>query len=240
MSTTDPTLARKAREARTPSNRLVAVVLALHVVGGLGNGYGWSTFTLLTDATGEPDPLGIVGIVVGMPLSIIVSIIWTSIVLKRSDVGLGFGFSAFWFGGAIGILYASSRFPPAEELLRNIGIAALAVAIAFLLLGLRAAAARRAAAAMAAEIMRTGTRTTATVSDKGYLIFGESTRILTTVTFTFTDMQGVQRWVQRPMLVTAADPIVEGRETDLWYDPTAPDDDKRIVVKLAIDSPMRR
>jgi hypothetical protein len=241
MSTIDPTLARKARQARVPSTTLVIVVLALHVVGGLGNGYGWSTFATFTDeGTTEPDALGIVGITVGMPLAIIASIVWTSIVIKRSDVGLGYGFSAFWFGGGLGILYAASRFPQVEVLLRNIGFAALAIAVAFLLLGLRAAVARRAAAALAAEIMRTGTRTTATVTDKGYLVFGESTRILTTVTFTFTDMQGVQRWVQRPMLVTAADPIVEGRESDLWYDPTAPGDDRRIVVKLALDSPMRR
>ena len=88
-------------------------------------------------------------------------------------------------------------------------------------------------------MMRSGTRTTATVTDKGYDIFRESARILTSVTFTFTDLNGVQRWVQRPMLITASDPVVEGQETDLWYDPSAPGNDKRIVVKLAVDGPLR-
>lgn len=240
MSTVDPTLARKARAAKKPSLGLVVVLLVLHVVGGVANGYGWSTFAILTDeANVEPDTLGIVAITVGMPLAIAASILWMMVVLKRNDVGLGYGFSAFWWGAGLGILLAASRFAQVAELLRVIGVAALVVAAAFLLIGLRAARARRVAAALAAEMMRTGTRTTATVSDKGYEVFGDSSRILTTVTFTFTDLQRVQRWVQRPMLVTAADPVVEGRETDLWFDPSDPGNDKRIVVKLALDSPMR-
>lgn len=240
MSTVDPTLARKAREARVPPIGVVVLLLALHVVGGVANGYGWSTFATFTDEVNiEPDTLGMVGITVGMPLAIIVSIIWTAVVFKRSDVGLGYGFSAFCFGAGLGILYAASRFSQVAELLRVVGVAALVVSLAFLVIGMRAASARRRAREVAAEMMRTGTRTTATVSDKGYDHFREAPRILTIVTFTFTDMQGAQRWVQRPMVVTSSDPVVEGRETDLWYDPTAPGDDKRIVVKLAADAQPR-
>lgn len=239
MSTVDPTLARKAREARVPSTGVVVVLLVLHVVGGAGNGYGWSTFAAFTDTASEPSALGILGVALGLPIAILASIGWTTIVFRRRDVGLGYGFSAFWFGAGVGVLLASSEQPGLAGVLRVIGIVALAIAVAFLVLGLRAALARRAAAEVAVEVKRTGTHTTATVSDKGYDIFRESSRILTTVTFTFTDLQGVQRWVQRPMLVTASDPVVEGRETELWYDPMAPGDDKRIVVKLADDSPFR-
>ena len=240
MSTVDPSIARKARQARVPSTRLVAILLVLHVVGGLGNGYGWSSFsTFADDATVEPDNLGLIGIVVGMPLAIITSMLWTSVVLKRRDVGLGYGFSAFWFGAGTGILIASERFPQAAELLRVLGVIALVICALLLALGVRAARSRRAAAEIATVMMRSGTRATATVTDKGYDIFRESARILTSVTFTFTDLNGVKRWVQRPMLITASDPVVDGQETDLWYDPSAPDNDKRIVVKLAVESPLR-
>jgi hypothetical protein len=241
MSTVDPSIARKAREARVPGNVAVAALLTLHVLGGLASGFGWSTFASLSDEGGaEPDALGIVGITVGMPVAIVASILWTGVVLKRRDVGLGYGFAGFWLGAGLGILLAAQRVPQAAEVLRVVGVIALVLAALLLLVGVRAARARRAALESAAVMMRTGTRTTATVSDKGYDIFRESSRILTTVTFTFTDLQGVQRWVQRPMLVTASDPVVEGRESDLWYDSSAPGDDKRIVVKLAMDSPMRR
>lgn len=239
MSTVDPSIAKKAREARVPSSGLVVLLLVLHLVGGFGNGYGWSTFAAFTESSTEPSGWGILGIVIGMPMVILASIAWTTVVLKRRDVGLGYAFSAFWLGAGAGVLLASTEQPGLADLLRVIGLVAIGIGIAFLLLGLTAARARRAAAAVTAEVMRTGTRTTATVTDKGYDIFRESSRILTSVTFSFTDMQGVQRWVQRPMLVTASDPIVEGRETDLWYDPTAPGDDARIVVKLAVESPLR-
>lgn len=224
-----------------PGNGPVVVLLVMHVIGGFATGFGWSTFAAFTDeVNAEPDTLGIIGITVGMPAAILSSILWIGVVLKRRDVGLGYGFSAFWLGAGLGILLAAERFPQAGEVLRVVGTVGLILAALLLFVGVRAARARRAASEAAAEMMRTGTRAIATVSDKGYDIFRESARILTTVTFTFTDLQGVQRWVQRPMLVTASDPVVEGRESDLWYDPSAPGDDKRIVVKLAMDSPLRR
>jgi hypothetical protein len=120
-----------------------------------------------------------------MFVTIVASIAWTGIVMKRRDLGLMYGNAAALLGGGVGVLAA------------------------------------------------------ATVSDKGYTVFHESDRILTTVTFTFTDLQGVQRWVQRTMTVSAADPIENGQETRLWYDAANPGNDRAIVVELAYRSPLR-
>jgi hypothetical protein len=239
MSTVDPTIARKLRESRRPSLARVVVVLALLVIGGVLAGYGWGSIgRLMDEELVEPDASIFIAIPVGMFLTVVSSIAWMSIVLKRSDLGLMYGNAAALLGGGVGVLVAAARYEDGA-IVTVIGLAVLALAAVCLVLGGLAAASRRRRARSEDETIRTGTVVAATVSDKGYTVFQESDRILTTVTFTFTDRQGVQRWVQRTMTVNAADPVENGQETRLWYDPAKPGNDRAIVVELAHKSPLR-
>ena len=229
MSLTDPTLPRKARLGRRPSTLRVAVILAVLLIGGIGIGYGWTGISLVGEFA-EPPALVIVGIVAGMPLTIIGGIVWSWTVLRRADIGLGYGAAATLLGAGTGVILAGQTI---------IGAVLLAVGVVFLILGLTAARARRSQEARDLETMRSGTLVTATVSDKGYDFFRESARILTTVTFTFTDLQGAQRWVQKPMVINQASPVIDGQQTRLWFDALHPDDTARIVVELTRENRMR-
>jgi hypothetical protein len=229
VSLTDPTLPRKLRQARRPSTVRVVVILAILVIGGVGIGYGWTGISLIGEY-GEPSALVIAGIVAGMPLTILGGIIWSATVLRRADIGLGYGAAATLVGAGAGVVLAGQTI---------IGGVLLAVGVVFLILGLTAARARRSQEVRDVETMRSGTLVMATVSDKGYDFFRESARILTTVTFTFTDLQGAQRWVQKPMVIHQATPVVDGQETRLWFDALHPDDTTRIVIELARENRMR-
>ncbi|MDT0200359.1 DUF3592 domain-containing protein [Nocardioides sp. AE5] len=87
------------------------------------------------------------------------------------------------------------------------------------------------------DLIRTGTEAPARVLDRGYAEFGESTQVNTPVRFGFTDADGVEREVWKRLLILPDDPIENGQETVLWYDPAAPDDEDRIVVRLQQEHP---
>jgi hypothetical protein len=239
MSTVDPTIAQKLRQSRRPTLLRVVVVLALLVIGGLLAGYGWGSIGRLMDEDlAEPDASIFISIPVGMFVTIVSSIAWTGIVMKRRDLGLMYGNAAALLGGGVGVLVAAGKYREGS-VAAAIGLALLGLAIVCVVVGAVAASSRRRRARAEDETIRTGTIVTATVSDKGYTVFHESDRILTTVTFTFTDLHGVQRWVQRTMTINAADPIENGQETRLWYDAADPGNDRAIVVELAYRSPLR-
>jgi hypothetical protein len=237
MSTVDPALARRARAERVPSNVRVVVVLVVLVVGGFLSGYGWGSFGRFGDDE-LPDRFAIVAIPVGMLATILGSIVWMSLVMRRADIGVGFGQAAVLVSAAIGLLLAA-RIAGDSVPLVIIGAVILVLGIAAGVLGAVAGRRRIAEAQRAVEAMRSGTQTEAIVTDQGWTIFSESPRILTTVTFSFVDLQGVQRWVQRPMVIHAVDPLVNGARTRLWYDPSDPGDDRRIAVEAALASPIR-
>lgn len=238
MSTVDPTLARKARLAKRPSTARVLFFALLQLIGGFGLGYGWGAFGMF-EAYGEPPWTAIVGIIGGLLLTILGSIGWAAMLLKRSDIGLGYGAAAVLLGAGTGLVVAASPngFPTVAI---AIAVTLYALSALALLLGVVAATKRRRQKARDAQTATTGTLTTATVSDKGYDFFHESSRIITAVTFTFRDLQGTQRWVQKTMVIEQADPIVVGQETRLWYDATNPGDTRGIVVELARDRAFRR
>jgi hypothetical protein len=244
MSVVDPRIAqeaRKMRRAKGPGVVPVIVVLLLLFVGGAVAGAGWGNPELFTmDSDADPTVWMVLAVPLGMILSISSLISWTFVVIKRGRGGLGFGWAALLFGGAAGVNFSSSSSPfvqpgnssyaLASEILSGLGALAL-------LLALFAMASRRRARSVRDKVMSTGTLTTATVSDKGYDRFRESNRILITVTFTFRDATGIQRWVRKPMMIHSSAPLENGDETKLWYDATQPGNVKRIVVEAALKSP---
>lgn len=232
MSTIDPTIARKRRQDRRPSTVLVFLVLALLLVGGFALGFGWGSFGAFDESI-DPPLLTISAILLGMPLTIICLILWAGIAMKPGDVGIGYGAAVSLFGAGAGVLTAT-RAMKEPFVATLVGYGILALGVLCVIAGVSAAAARRRQDAFAREIMQGGRLTTATVTDKGYVFFRESTKILTTVTFTFVDLNSVQRWVQRPLLIRAESPVVDGMETRLWYDPTDPGNDRKILVELAL------
>ncbi|QIX28356.1 hypothetical protein ncot_18485 [Nocardioides sp. JQ2195] len=82
------------------------------------------------------------------------------------------------------------------------------------------------------QLIADGTHTMATVVDRGYGAFGESTMVNTRVWFEFTDASGATHRIDKRLQITQQDPIENGQRTQLWYDPAAPDDKDRIVVQL--------
>jgi hypothetical protein len=239
MSTIDPAIAARARRARRPSGVRVVVLLVLQFAGGALAGFGWGSFGAMSEEM-EPPWQMVIAIPVGTLLLILSSIAWAGTVMRRTDIGLAYGTAAALVGGGGGVLVASTAVPrPGATIVLWVGIALIALGAAFLMLGLAAAASRARIARRQREIVRTGQLATATVSDKGYLVFGESTRILTTVTFTFRDLSGTQRWVQRAMVIRAEAPLENGDETRLWYDGSNPGDADSIVVEAAMNSPVR-
>lgn len=237
MSTTDPTLGRKARAARRPGVAVLAVYLLLLTAGGFGQAYGWTSVALLGETDGPP-PGAMLGLIAGVPFLILGAAGWARASLKRRDIGFGYAAGAALLGAAGGFVVAAAPYAfPALALVLAAGCALLG--LLFVVLGVTAASARRRQDDRDLDTMRTGRLTTATVSDKGYTGFGESSRILTLVTFTFTDLHGTQRWVQRMMLITEDAPIVEGQESRLWYDASNPGELRGIVVELARQHPAR-
>ncbi|WP_223691327.1 hypothetical protein [Leifsonia poae] len=238
MSIVDPSIVRRERASRRPSTLRVLVTLGLILVGGFLTGYGWGGAGASIDVPDGPGVATIVAIPLGMLLLVISSIAWVAIVMKRSDIGVMYGHAAGLLGIGAGV-FIVPRNAENASVLELVALIAFGLGLICLILGVAAAATRRLREATAVATMRTGQATTATVTDKGYTRFRESDRILTTVTFGFTDLQGVQRWVQRMMTIHISAPVENGQQTRLWYDAGAPGDDKRIVVELARESPLR-
>jgi len=243
MSTVDPSIAKLERRNRRPSTASVAILLLVLFAGGFGTGYGWASFGVVSATTPDEPPFAtVIAVPLGMFLLIGGSIVWLSVVMRRGDVGIMYGNACALLGAGVGVLAAAAASPATGNvsgLLAVIGVVLLALAAGALALGVAAAAARRRAVRRAERAMQTGTLTTATVSDQGWTIFRESARIFTTVTFTFVDLAGTRRWVQRPMVIHAEDPVRNGAETRLWYDAANPGDDGSIVVELAHRNPLR-
>ncbi len=237
MSTVDPIAARKLRANKRPGPVRIVLPLGFQFIGGLAAGYGWPHLTVLENV--EPPTLAMTAIIVSIPLLVLSSIAWTAVAIRSSNLGLALGGTLAWLGATLGVGAAAVQldYPP---ILTWLAAGCVAIFLFLGSLGIIGARARRSAARREAEVMSTGTMTSARVTDKGYLSFSDSSKILTTVTFTFHDLGGVQRWVQRALLITAAEPVVDGQETTLWYDPMDPGNDKKIVVKLAKDMPLRR
>ncbi len=114
----------------------------------------------------------------------------------------------------------------------TLGVIGLIVGVVFAVVAVIGGLLRARTMRLQARIRSGGTQVRATVSDQGYTHFGEGPRMLAKVTFTFRDEDGMQRWVQRTMVVDARKPVVTGQATRLWYDPDSPSDKRSIVIEL--------
>ncbi|MBQ1442349.1 MAG: hypothetical protein IIZ13_00695 [Renibacterium sp.] len=238
MSLIDPSAAARERAARKRGPLPLLVSGALLIGFGGFAGYGWSEFAA-GGFDAAPEVLSLVAIPLGMTGSIISFIAWSAMSLRRErfNVGLGLGLILLGFGSVF--LWTASSAEAARSdtsVLWIVGSAALAVAALLILLSVLGSVRRAGRGRLEEQIMRNGRETVAAVSDQGYVRFRESANILTTVTFTFHDAEGRQRWVRRSMLISENAPVLNGQKTRLWYDPMEPGNEKKIVVEMARSS----
>lgn len=233
MSTIDPNLARLNRKKWSPGPVALSVGLLLGLLAGFATGFGFPTLY----SNGELDPpiAGTVSASLAIPLVIGASTLWTALMVKGKDVGFGPGMLFFFLGLGVGATVAKSQL--GESVLAVIfTIIAVFFSLLFAVLTPIGMRARKKVAATRELILRTGIATTATISDTGFRPNIDADKVLAQVTFTFFDITGTQRWVQQAMFVDMRNPIVQGQETTLWYDPADPSDRHRIFVKLVIDN----
>ncbi|MFI5428330.1 hypothetical protein [Aeromicrobium sp. UC242_57] len=82
------------------------------------------------------------------------------------------------------------------------------------------------------ERLRSGAHAAGQVTDDGLAVFADSPTIkLATITITFRDLQGVQRWVTSLAVQSLSRPIQVGDDVEVWFDGADPGNLKRIVVE---------
>jgi hypothetical protein len=90
---------------------------------------------------------------------------------------------------------------------------------------------RRARVTTIATLQR-GSHVQGSVTDDGLAAFAVTPNLkITTVTVSFRDASGVERWVTAMATQAPARPIAVGDSVDVWFDAAAPGDISRIVVE---------
>lgn len=228
MSTVDPDAARRARAARTPQQRdqllpgimtfVGAGILAASISSMGGTPDDWtvevSTLMML---------LGAAGSVIGALAAFGGIFLWMGSTIKNPRLlGWSMPIALGLIGSGIGTAVTGQTVLP---------VVLMAVGAVLAILGVIVWRRRNGRIDVEDEIIRTTVAVPGVVTNQGYTHFSESSRILTTVTYAFTDAQGTRRFVQRSAVIDARDPIVEGEAVDIWYDRQNPSDEKRIVVR---------
>ncbi|WP_217185037.1 DUF3592 domain-containing protein [Streptomyces sp. AC495_CC817] len=228
MSTVDPDAARRARASRTPTERdqllpgvlalLGAAALAVSIASMGRTPDDWSveqsTLSLLLGAAGSLiGALAVIGGLLG----------WVRTTTKNPRLlGWSVPIGLALVGAGLGLLLMGQTV---------VALSLLGVGVVLGALGVVVRGRRSARLDVEEEIMRTSTPVTGQVTNQGYTHFGDSSRILTSVTYAFSDAQGTRRFVQRSAMIEADDPILEGESVDVWYDRQDPSNEKRIVVR---------
>ena len=196
--------------------------------GGFACGYGWGGIALHTADGGQPPTIIAAAVIVGM-VSVLAGIaFWWG-----HGLGVPLAGATIFIPASVGLWLVARPFPEAA-LQRWTAIALLVLGVLLLIAHLARERVRRRRAAELTDARRRGHKTTATVTDRGYDVLED--RLLTAVTFTFNDLEGRQRWVGRPVLIRARNPVAVGQTTRLWFDPRDPGNQRRIVVELAEDN----
>lgn len=242
MSTIDPDAARRERDARerTPSSLILPGVLLLVLPAALAWGIGQTIAGSLTD-TESGFFLYLALIIVGSVGSVLSLTAWVNRSSRNPRLlGAGAAVGIGLIGAGAGLML-SDRTPgwigePRSDVvafvLAVIGVLLLAVSLWVRVL-------RSGRLDVEEQIIRTSTPVAGVVTNQGYTQFGESSRLLTEVTYAFDDASGTRRYVKRPTTIDAADPIVEGEMVDVWYDRLDPSDLRRIVVRRRDRGPSR-
>ena len=242
MSTQDPQRAVSTRVPQRSRLFALAAVLAGIAATGLVLGFAFGHATLLRDLERSSFTWAI-------PVGILATLGALTVLFLRSHTlheeggtgEIGLAPASLLLGIAGGLLWGGATTPLTPH---AFGLSPLAVAVgcaaiaAIVLLGglLGLGRARRQRASDGA-LMKTGTLTTATVTDKGYdELWEPGEDLLAEPTFRFVDSAGVARWVTRAMVVDRERNLREGDTTQLWYDPKDPGNTKRIVIKAVIDA----
>lgn len=94
------------------------------------------------------------------------------------------------------------------------------------------AARRRADRARARARLRRGMRVAGTVTDDGLAEFPSTPNVkLATLTVSFVDSAGAERWISPRALQDPSRPITVGQQVDVWFDPAAPGETDRILAE---------
>jgi len=238
MSTIDPDAAARAKAARIPQAQDLWGPGLTVLVGAFVTAYSITAFVTVLDTENEdPEPwqwiLRITALTVAAGATIVGLNTWVARSVRNPRLP--------GFGAAQALACASAAFgttvvAPAPAWFREprmipgtwwlAGIALFLGILSVVSWGARAADRRR-----EDETMRSGRLTTGVVTNQGYDRFHESNRILTSVTYSFDDLNGTRRFVRRPAMITADDPVVTGELVDLWFDPARPDHLKTIAVR---------
>lgn len=241
MSLTDPVAVRREKEAREQAKgwtpyavQLFVAMIALFLAGG------WATGRSISAPIDDPGaqlwwlPLGIGSDVVGL----LMWATWITICLRRGLPGtIGIALSIVALG--LGLQISVEQSWPIYVWGGGVALMGLGV-----LARMRRAAVRRQVAATQA----TGWETTGTLTDLKGPDLQESQGsqgVLTVATFTFRDLAGVQRWVQRPMLIRRGEDFPIGTTTRIWLpargigDAGKSDTGAKIVVELSEEHSMK-
>lgn len=199
---------------------------------------GWSiTLCLQTDVLADGANMGPLALVaISLIVAVSALIVWSAEADPRRALTVWHGLAGVLAGVGIGVLVANLGNSGSGRT-TAIGFGVLVAAALLLLLSLSLGGKARRKATLVDDVIRTGVKVTAFVAHKGYDGFGESSQVNTPVRFEFTDAEGVERQVEKRLMILSHDPIEKGQETDLWYDPADPDDVDRIVVQLQLDHP---
>ena len=238
MSTVDPIEARRRREAARIGSpaALAGVVIGLLMIA-IGAAvevralFGFAEFEAQA-STDDGPPLAIFGMIVGLPLLIIGFLVhaggsrrFTGKLLSAPVVSpgavlfVGFAAGAWW--GALSL--------PSPGPLWSVPIGASVLAAVLLLLGAGARARRRAQTDVLAHLLVHGRIERGSIVEIPE-IDPSSAGLLGTVTVTFADAGGTDRWVQTAGQWTRRDLPATGDPVSVLYDPAAPADTSRIWV----------
>jgi len=236
MSITDPVAARRARQARRrPVRRAVVTVVLLATSLVAGASWGWVHVIGFEEAGAGLSTTAFVASLLAWFSFLVFSIVtfgsWRAAPFVLALALLLLGGGLLWPGLQAG--ESVLAFPGWLALLFVVLAAALATAAS---VGM----ARRARREESDRLVRAGgTEAVATVTavppgpDPG------SRGLWARVAFTFTDLAGTRRWVERSLLIREAGDVRVGDTTRLWYDAREPGNDRLIVVELAVENALR-
>jgi len=203
MSTVDPIEARRLREMRRQGSRTALVMLVLGLVAVFVGGalelrsiYGFAQFT----GDGDQPPSAIFMQIAGLPailLGIFLSIggarRYTGKLLAIPFVGPG---TLVFAGFAVGAWWGLSALDDPNLVLSLLPIVLSVLAVLMFLAGARARLRRRAQRDVLGELAVSGRVVPGVITDIAE-IDGSSGGLIGPVTVKFTDLAGVDRWVQK-------------------------------------------